>query len=75
MARRKDPLIWGIILILVGFVFILENFDIDAWNFAWKLWPVILIVWGANKLLAGLAAKKNGKIDLPPPGPPAPPQA
>ena len=70
MARRKDPLIWGIILILIGFVFILENFHIDAWDFAWKLWPVILILWGANKLLAGLAAKKD---DLHPPQPPVPP--
>jgi hypothetical protein len=70
MARRKDPLVWGIILILIGFVFVLENFQIDAWDFAWKLWPVILIVWGATKLLAGLSAQKSDKSPTPPPAPP-----
>jgi hypothetical protein len=74
MARRKDPLIWGIILILIGFVFILENFDIDAWDFAWKFWPVVLIIWGANKLLAGLAAKKEEAPKPRPSAPPTPPQ-
>jgi len=70
MVRRKDPLVWGIILILIGFVFILENFHVDAWDFAWKLWPVILIVWGATKLLAGLSAQKSDKTPTPPPAPP-----
>jgi len=75
MARRKDPLIWGIILILIGFVFVLENFNVDAWDFAWKLWPVILIAWGANKLLAGLSARKPEKAPDQPLTPPEPPQA
>ncbi len=54
MAKRKDPLIWGLVLIAIGIVFILENMGMDAWDFAWRFWPVILIVWGASKLISGL---------------------
>ncbi len=70
MARRKDPLIWGIILIVIGFVFILENFHIDAWDYAWKFWPVVLILWGANKLFAGLKEKNENPSKSQPPAPP-----
>jgi hypothetical protein len=74
MARRKDPLLWGIVLVVIGLVFILENFDIDAWDVAWKFWPVILIVWGANKLFAGLKERTEAASKPQPPAPPAPPQ-
>ena len=41
MARkRNDPLIWGIILILLGLIFLLQNVDIDAWGFVARLWPL-----------------------------------
>ena len=64
--RKKDPLIWGAILIVVGLIFFLENFDVDVWDYVWKLWPVVLIVWGALKLLAGLreARTKPSKADV-----------
>jgi SNF family Na+-dependent transporter len=61
--RKKDTLIWGAILIVVGLIFFLENFHVDVWDYVWKLWPAILIVWGAVKLLAGLREAKT-----PPPG-------
>jgi hypothetical protein len=67
--RKKDPLIWGAILIVVGIIFFLENFNIDVWDYVWKLWPVVLIVWGAFKLLAGLRearTKPSGTDDIPP---------
>ena len=56
MARQKngDSLVWGIILIVVGAIFLLEQFDIDVFDQVWRFWPVILIVWGANKLYLGL---------------------
>jgi uncharacterized membrane protein HdeD (DUF308 family) len=57
--HRKDPLVWGIILIVVGAIFFLENFNIDVWNTVWRLWPVILIVWGALKLYNGLQERKE----------------
>lgn len=57
--KRKDPLIWGIILIAIGLIFLLERFDVDIWDYTWKLWPVILIIWGAYKLYYGLKEKKE----------------
>jgi uncharacterized integral membrane protein len=60
MARkRNDPLIWGIILILLGLIFLLQNVDIDAWGFVARLWPLILIAWGASKLYYGLKEKQE----------------
>jgi putative Mn2+ efflux pump MntP len=62
--RRKDALIWGIILIVIGAAFLAENFiDLDAWEYLWKLWPVILVIWGAQKLIAGLRRDKTESED------------
>jgi putative Mn2+ efflux pump MntP len=61
MARQKhrDSLIWGIILIVLGGIFLLEQFHIDVWDQVWRFWPVILIVWGANKLFLGLKERSE----------------
>lgn len=61
MAKQKhrDSLIWGVILIIIGIIFLLEQFDVDVWDTAWRFWPVILIVWGANKLYFGLKEKSR----------------
>ena len=67
MAKRKDPLVWGLVLIVIGLVFILENMGIDAWDYAWRFWPVILIIWGAAKLVDGL---KNRPDNTEPPSSP-----
>jgi len=69
MAKRKDPLVWGLVLVVIGAIFILENFNIDAWDFAWRFWPAILIVWGASKLIEGLKNRPEG------PDKPQPPSA
>jgi uncharacterized integral membrane protein len=63
MARkRKDPLIWGIILIVIGLVFILHNLDVEIWGFIARLWPLVLIIWGAWKLYFGIkeSQEKSG---------------
>jgi len=61
MAKQKhrDSLIWGVILIAIGIIFLLEQFGVDVWDTAWRFWPVILIVWGANKLYLGLKEKRQ----------------
>ena len=58
-GRRKDPLIWGLILIGIGAIFLLHNLEYDVWDFVARLWPVILIIWGGWKLYYGLLAKKE----------------
>jgi hypothetical protein len=43
---------WGIILILLGVLFTLDNMNmIDfAWYNLWRLWPVVLVLWGISIL-------------------------
>jgi hypothetical protein len=66
MARQKhrDSLIWGVILIVLGGIFLLEQFHIDVWDHVWRFWPVILIVWGANKLFLGLK-ERSARPEMP----------
>ncbi len=58
MAKKagKEPLIWGIILITVGVLFLLK---INIWYVLAHYWPVILIIWGAYKLYYGLKERKE----------------
>ena len=41
---------WGVILVFVGVLFLLQNFDVIhfAWMSLWRLWPVVLILWGVS---------------------------
>ena len=68
--RKSDSLFWGVILIASGVIFLLEKFDVDAWDYVWKFWPVILIVWGAieaPRRTPGKEEKARGDKRLPPP--------
>jgi len=55
--QHKDNLFWGIILVFLGGIFLLHNLGIPTWHFIRKLWPLILIFWGASKLYYGIKAK------------------
>lgn len=57
--RQRDALAWGIVLIVVGLIFFLDNFDIDVWDIVARLWPVALIIWGAWKLYFGLKERRK----------------
>ncbi|NOX87215.1 MAG: hypothetical protein GXO86_14870 [Chlorobi bacterium] len=43
---------WGIILIFLGVLFILQNLGLIFfdWRALWRLWPVILVLWGVSIL-------------------------
>ncbi|HUU36621.1 MAG TPA: DUF5668 domain-containing protein [Candidatus Desulfaltia sp.] len=58
--KQRSALAWGIILIVIGLLFILENFGVDAWANLFRLWPLILIAWGAWKLYFGIKERKEG---------------
>ncbi|HJN05064.1 MAG TPA: DUF5668 domain-containing protein [Bacteroidales bacterium] len=50
---------WGIILILIGLLFTLDNLnllDFDWYNL-WRLWPVVLVLWGISILPVKSIAK------------------
>ena len=65
-TKKSGSLVWGVILIAVGVLFLLDQLDINVWNTVWRFWPVILIIWGANKLWLGL---KDKNTPAPAPGP------
>jgi len=46
MSYRK--IFWGLMLVLIGVLFILKNTGVVYfnWHTAWHLWPAILILWG-----------------------------
>ncbi|MGD8330582.1 MAG: DUF5668 domain-containing protein [Acidobacteriota bacterium] len=54
VARRRadrGALVPGLLMIVVGTVFLLERFDYISMRQAWDLWPGLLIALGAMQLL------------------------
>ena len=49
---KYKHLFWGLILIAIGMLFILNNFGAIHFNWFsfWRLWPVILLFWGITIL-------------------------
>jgi len=49
---KLDRILWGIILLFVGLVLLLENFDVIEfyWRNVWGFWPIFLIIAGINIL-------------------------
>lgn len=62
--KHKGHLGWGIFLIVLGMIIFLNNMDISIWDSVARLWPVVLIVWGAWKLYYGLKEHKKGTEDI-----------
>ncbi|GAF79517.1 unnamed protein product [marine sediment metagenome] len=54
--KRKDRLVWGIILIVISLFFLLH---LDIWYFLAHFWPVVLILWGVWKLYYGIKELKE----------------
>jgi len=63
MAKKykKDTLAWGIILILIGAIFLLDNINIDVWDAFARLWPLVIIAWGVWKLYFGIKERSQDK--------------
>lgn len=49
---KLDRILWGIILLFVGLILLLENFNVIEfyWRNVWGFWPVFLIIAGINIL-------------------------
>lgn len=59
--RGRPSLVWPLVLIVVGVVFLLSNLDVisgDVWSNLFRLWPLILIAIGLEGILRreGIAA-------------------
>lgn len=47
---KTSNVFWGVLLIMLGSLFILDNLNIVdfEWHNMWRLWPVILVLWGVS---------------------------
>ena len=56
---KIERIVWGLILIFTGSIFLLENFNLIQfyWSSVWRFWPVIFILIGANILLSRFGNK------------------
>jgi Domain of unknown function (DUF5668) len=53
--RRRSGIVWPLVLIVVGSIFLLQNLGLlapTAWLNLWRLWPLLLVVIGLDLLLA-----------------------
>lgn len=51
-SHNTSRLFWGLLLVLIGVLFILSNFGIATvnWSHLWRLWPLIIIMAGLSML-------------------------
>ncbi len=56
---KQDSLIWGVILIFIGLIFFLDNINFNVWDYVARLWPLILVFWGAWKLYFGIQKSRE----------------
>jgi hypothetical protein len=64
---RRGSRFTGVVLILLGVLFLLHNFrpEIQAWAILDRWWPLLLILWGVARLFENIAARRSGQT----PGP------
>jgi hypothetical protein len=60
--QERSSVFKGLLLILVGAFFLLYRFDpkLRIGHLFWRYWPVIIILWGAAKLIDNLVAQRTG---------------
>ncbi|UCH95609.1 MAG: hypothetical protein JSV88_01850 [Candidatus Aminicenantes bacterium] len=62
MSRKKqESLFWGLVLLIVGVLFLLGNFgvDIDFWDILDDFWPMILIAIGLKNIWQHYSLKRR----------------
>jgi DUF4097 and DUF4098 domain-containing protein YvlB len=65
--HRRSSIFAGLLLILLGFIFLAEHLDptLGIGRLIRVYWPVLLILWGVAKLIDHLAARKSGQARAP----------
>lgn len=63
---KLDRLMWGIVLLFIGGVLLLENFQIIEfyWGSVWRFWPIFLIIAGINILFNKNKSQLGGILSL-----------
>ena len=60
-THRRGSIFWALTLIAVGALFLYNNFDpsVRPWQIIAKFWPVLIIFWGASKLIDYMHAQSH----------------
>lgn len=63
---KYDRIMWGVILLFIGAVILLDNFNVIDfyWWHIWKFWPVALITIGLSMLLNKNGSQLGSQISL-----------
>jgi len=62
LSVPSGSVFWGSVLVVIGVLAILANFDVIRWETLWDFWPVVVIVLGLKLVFDSVArGKKNGK--------------
>lgn len=63
---KTDRIMWGIVLLFIGGVLLLENFNIIDfhWGRVWRFWPIFLIIGGVNILFSKSKSQIAGIISI-----------
>lgn len=56
--RQRTQLLWGLFLIGVGALYLLDRLDMTDLYTVWQYWPVFVAISGINKLLPGTTSKR-----------------
>ena len=51
--KHKGRLVVGIVLVALGFLFLIDNLFMLDVGYVWNFWPLILIAFGVSKLTRG----------------------
>jgi len=55
---KTGSVFWGAVLLALGVILLMANFDIISYDTVFRFWPIVIIIVGV-KLVADFAAKKN----------------
>ncbi len=58
--NRNDSIFWGILLLIIGTLFLLDNlgYNLNIWHIFRTYWPLILIFIGIKNILYHMGNKK-----------------
>lgn len=55
--RWRRQVVWGLLLVLFGVVLLLDQLDVFDVRELWHYWPLLLVVFGANKMIGAPTAR------------------
>lgn len=57
---KKESLFWGLIILVLGMLFLLKNFglEVNVWHLIGKYWPLILIYIGMKNIFLFISKNK-----------------